>query len=536
MDGQGKKRALVIGISYKDSEFDELKYAEEDARAIQEILLTPDICDFKEEDIASLTGRVNSNDVRMGLGKTLKNAKENDLILIYFAGHGKLDEDEQLCLATQDTQKNMVRETSIPLDYIVGEIKRKKCKNSVFIIDSCYSGLEGETTRSEGDIPIESFTQMAGPGTVVLSASQAFQLARERGDIGHGIFTHYLIRGLKEGEADDGNDPYISITDLHEYVSKKVADETANKQVPIKWPPKKVGSENGDTEVFIAKSIKYEIKKKADIEKDERGARIEKIHVLYDNGDLSGLICSKALKILEKPSVNLSDTEKKYDKYIQDFLSGNITLEFLIKSWSRMEKSEQAEGDKPQTQANQSPQPVSQETNVPQKRATTTSKAQQSGAETNTPTTTPERNKIFISYSHKDKKWFDKLQQWLPTYLENRNLKIWYDTQIKPGEKWREEIKSALATAKFAILLVSQDFITSKFINEHELPSLLEAAEKEGLTIFWIAVRDSAYKMTKIEAYQSTNDPSEYLSKFDDDELDSQLRQICEKIMATIKT
>ena len=113
--------------------------------------------------------------------------------------------------------------------------------------------------------------------------------------------------------------------------------------------------------------------------------------------------------------------------------------------------------------------------------------------------------KLFISYSHKDEQWLLELKKWLKP-LEQRGLvTIWDDQKIQAGTEWRHEIEKELAAAKAAVLLISIDFLTSKFIMNNELPQLLDAAEQKVLRIFWIAVRPSTVDDTAIVKYQAAH-------------------------------
>ena len=112
---------------------------------------------------------------------------------------------------------------------------------------------------------------------------------------------------------------------------------------------------------------------------------------------------------------------------------------------------------------------------------------------------------LFISYSHKDEEWLVELKKWLSPLEKKDLIKIWDDKEIKAGEDWRNEIEKALNSAKAAVLLISQDFLTSEFITDIELPALLDAADKKGVKIFWIAVRPSIVEDTDIAKFQAVH-------------------------------
>lgn len=82
---------------------------------------------------------------------------------------------------------------------------------------------------------------------------------------------------------------------------------------------------------------------------------------------------------------------------------------------------------------------------------------------------------VFVSYSHNDEAWKDKLVRHLRA-LEQAgvNMEIWHDRDIDTGEKWRCEIQAAMANAAVAVLLISADFLASDFCVKDEVPVLLE--------------------------------------------------------------
>jgi formylglycine-generating enzyme required for sulfatase activity len=150
-------------------------------------------------------------------------------------------------------------------------------------------------------------------------------------------------------------------------------------------------------------------------------------------------------------------------------------------------------------------------------------------------TPSPERDQLFISYSHVDRDWVERLQKMIRPLVRSHGLRLWDDSQIQPGDKWREEIEAALAAAKVALLLVSSDFLASEFVTNSELPQLLAAAEEEGLRILWVPLRPSLVRRTPIDAYQALGDPGRPLARMDPVEQEEALVEIAlaiEKVLA----
>ena len=113
---------------------------------------------------------------------------------------------------------------------------------------------------------------------------------------------------------------------------------------------------------------------------------------------------------------------------------------------------------------------------------------------------------VFISYSHKDKRWLDRLRVHLKQLEDKGVIDPWDDTRIKTGEKWRDEIKRAIVSAKVAVLLISADFLASDFISKNELPPLLAAEQTRGLIILPVIVSPSRFAQTEsLSSFQAIN-------------------------------
>lgn len=139
--------------------------------------------------------------------------------------------------------------------------------------------------------------------------------------------------------------------------------------------------------------------------------------------------------------------------------------------------------------------------------------------------------KVFISYSHKDEAWKDHLKTHLAV-LEHQNLlSVWDDRQIAAGDDWYPEIEQAIESAQIAILLISADFLSSKFILGKEIPPLLERRREKGLRVIPLILKPCSWRaipwLTKIQGRPVDNKP---LSGFDEHNRDQHLSELALEI------
>jgi hypothetical protein len=147
-----------------------------------------------------------------------------------------------------------------------------------------------------------------------------------------------------------------------------------------------------------------------------------------------------------------------------------------------------------------------------------------------------QKNSIFISYSHKDRKWLERLQIHLKPLVRDFDIVMWDDTKIKGGNKWKEEIKNAIDNSKVAILLVSADFMASDFIYSNELPPLLSIAQNRGTIILPIILGHSFFLEDKnLNRYQAANEPSKPLNQLTRSRQEKVLSDIALMIMSYLK-
>jgi hypothetical protein len=144
----------------------------------------------------------------------------------------------------------------------------------------------------------------------------------------------------------------------------------------------------------------------------------------------------------------------------------------------------------------------------------------------------PQRDQVFVSYSHVDLEHLKRLKVHLRPFEREELISVWSDTNIKASQPWREEIQSALQRAAVAILLISADFLASDFIQNEELPPLLDSAQQDGVKILSFILKPCAFtSFTSLSKYQAVNDPEKSLISLNE----SQKEQLWANLALTTK-
>lgn len=143
------------------------------------------------------------------------------------------------------------------------------------------------------------------------------------------------------------------------------------------------------------------------------------------------------------------------------------------------------------------------------------------------------RKNIFVSYSHADQAWLERLKIHLAPYLRGESLRLWDDTKIAPGQRWANEIEKELTQARAAILLVSPRFLASEYVTSVELPEILARASAD-LAVLWIPISPSAYEVTPLRDIQALHPPARPLITLSEAEQEQALAEIAKKIASAM--
>lgn len=235
--------AVVIGVGrYISADIPGLRYSVADAEAFAQFLIERG--GFKKDNVLLLTDKTDKKptlrDMKWALGTFLaRSAKKEDLVIIFYAGHGAPEIDPRgsepdglaKYLVPIDADPNDLYATALPMDELSIIFDRIEAERVVVFLDACYSGAAGGRTFASkrtralrvDDVFLDRLARSRG--RAIVTASRASEVSLELAELGHGLFTHYLLQGLR-GAADLDRDGVVGLGELYTYLEQQVTQKS----------------------------------------------------------------------------------------------------------------------------------------------------------------------------------------------------------------------------------------------------------------------------------------------------------------------
>ncbi len=210
--------AVIIGIeSYRG--LPKSSFSKQDAVLMKAYLK---VFGFQERNIELLTDeRASKTDIEKSLEAWLPNrVKKDSTVFIYYSGHGSPDPASgEAYIVPYDGDPNYLSVTGYSLKRLYETLGKLNAREVVVVLDSCFSGAGGRSVLAQGARPLVMMTEttILSSDMAILTATQGSQISTSSPEKGHGIFTYYFLKALKEGKKN--------IADIYEYIKPQVEDE-----------------------------------------------------------------------------------------------------------------------------------------------------------------------------------------------------------------------------------------------------------------------------------------------------------------------
>ena len=226
------KVALLVGVGEYELGLNPLPAAVKDVDALQRILKDSEMGNFDEVKVLINPDR---QVMEYEVETLFSGRSKDDLVLLFFSGHGIKDDSNNLYFATRITRKSakgdLIRSTAVPARFVHEVMNNCRAKRQAIILDCCFSGAFDPSLQTKDDGSVDLKGQLGAEGRVVLTSSSSTQYSFEQQNSELSLYTRYLIEGIETGAGDRDEDGNISIRELHDYAASKV-QETAPSMNP----------------------------------------------------------------------------------------------------------------------------------------------------------------------------------------------------------------------------------------------------------------------------------------------------------------
>ncbi|CCH97100.1 caspase, EACC1-associated type [Microcystis aeruginosa] len=241
------KFALLIGVSEYSEGLRSISSAIQDIEAMRRVLEHPDMGAFDQVTVLS---NPDKGSMERAVEDLFTNRQRDDLVLLYFSGHGLKDQTAEFCLSARDTERDQNGELRISTILAASKLNKymnnSRSQRQMIILDCCFSGALVQGMPIKGELNIQE--ELGGKGRAILTSSSPIEYSFESEDKDLSIYTKYLVEGIETGAADKDGDQLISVNELHEYASERV------KEAAPAMTPKFYLSLEGEDTIYLAKS------------------------------------------------------------------------------------------------------------------------------------------------------------------------------------------------------------------------------------------------------------------------------------------
>jgi len=219
--------AVIVGVSAYNH-MPTLRYTDDDAYRMYAFMKSPEGGALVDDHLRILVDEdATRNNILSALEELFMKAGSNDLVMLYFSGHGL---QGSFLPNDFDGFNNKILHEEIN-----SILKRSAAKYKLCIADACHSGsllaMKGIAAENALAKYYETLAQSA-PGTALILSSKSNETSLESSGLRQGVFSHFLIKGLK-GEADVNRDKVVSIQELFDFTDYNVRTYTGNRQSPV---------------------------------------------------------------------------------------------------------------------------------------------------------------------------------------------------------------------------------------------------------------------------------------------------------------
>jgi hypothetical protein len=230
--------ALLIGIDrYQQPNVPKLQSAVRDAQAVREVLVQR--YGFARDKIIELiNGQATRRNIEDALYQLRKKAGKNDSVFIYYAGHGQIDQEDQIGYWVPVEGEAQSPGTFISNARIRDEIGRMKARHVYLVADSCFSGTLFASSRSLPPLNDKFFARLYANKSRWGLTSGMNEPVTDQGKDGHSMFAYFFLKLLKENE-----DPYLVPSRIYDQIAPLIGRNTD--QQPRSEPLQNAGDEGG---------------------------------------------------------------------------------------------------------------------------------------------------------------------------------------------------------------------------------------------------------------------------------------------------